>query len=174
MCAWYLQTVPLKYSKVYKIEEKPHTFRTSSLLDENLPCNKILLCIQIFSSLGNDPNQLENNVVHELSLFSDWFIANKLSLNINKTNFIVFNNTHNYVFNISTNGQKLEPAKSVKFLGVIIDCKLTWQEHINHISSKIARGIGVIGRLRHLLPKSILRTIYLTLVYPHLMYYSTV
>ncbi|KAJ8034775.1 RNA-directed DNA polymerase from mobile element jockey [Holothuria leucospilota] len=123
---------------------------------------------------GNDPYQLENNVVNELSLFSDWFIANKLSLDISKTNFIVFNNTHHHVFNISINGQKLEPAKSVKFLGVIIDCKLTWQEHINHISSKIAKGIRVIGRLRHLLPKGILRTIYLTLVYPHLMYCSTV
>lgn len=62
---------------------------------------------------GNDPYQLENNVVNELSLFSDWFIANKLSLNISKTNFIVFNNTHHHVFNISIKGQKREPAKSV-------------------------------------------------------------
>ena len=123
---------------------------------------------------GNDPYELESSVVNELSLFSDWFMANKLSLNISKTNFMVFNNSRHHVFNISINGQKLDPSKSVKFLGVIIDNKLTWQEHINNISSKIARGIGVIGRLRHLLPKRILRTIYLTLVYPHLMYCSTV
>ena len=45
---------------------------------------------------------------------------------------------------------------------------------VSHLCSKVAKGVGILGRLRHILPQNVLRTIYLTLIYPHLTYCSTV
>ncbi|KAJ8044372.1 hypothetical protein HOLleu_07103 [Holothuria leucospilota] len=56
------------------------------------------------------------------------------------------NNHHN--FNIYINGDKLDLVNKIKFLGVIIDSKLTWHEHIHYLSSHVAKGVGIIGRLK--------------------------
>ncbi|KAJ8049148.1 hypothetical protein HOLleu_01758 [Holothuria leucospilota] len=82
------------------------------------------------------------------------------------------NNHHN--FNIYINGDKLELVKKIKFLGVIIDSKLTWQDHIHYLSSHVAKGVDVIDRLKYILPRSVLRTLYFTVVYPHLTYCRSV
>ena len=90
---------------------------------------------------------------------------------------MVFNNHKSYEhynFNIKINGHTLDSVNKITFLGVIIDCKLTWQEHIRHVSSQVAKGVGIIGRLKFILPKSVLRTLYFTLIYPHFTYCSTV
>ena len=47
---------------------------------------------------------------------------------------------------------------------------MTWNKHINHISMKIARSIGILYRLRNVYPESVLVTIYNTLVLPHFHY----
>ena len=126
-----------------------------------------------FSS--NNKQLLEKTVNTELTLYSDWFAANKLSLNISKTNYMAFNmNKSNYDFNITINNQPITVAENVKFLGVYIDPNLTWHCHISHLCSQVAKGVGIIGRLKYILPKNVLRTIYLTLVYPHLTYCATI
>ena len=52
----------------------------------------------------------------------------------------------------------------------MIDSKLNWSNHINHVSLKISKGLGVISRLRNALPLHILLTLYYTLIYPYLSY----
>ena len=47
---------------------------------------------------------------------------------------------------------------------------MTWTKHINHISTKIARSIGILYRLRNVYPESVLITIYNTLILPHFHY----
>ena len=47
---------------------------------------------------------------------------------------------------------------------------MTWNKHINHISTKIARSIGILYRLRNVYPESVLITIYNTLILPHFHY----
>ncbi|KAJ8051132.1 RNA-directed DNA polymerase from mobile element jockey [Holothuria leucospilota] len=85
---------------------------------------------------------------------------------------MVFNNRCTYKFDISIDGRCLKLVNSVKFLGVYIDSKLSWSDHIFNTSSHIARAVGILGRLKYLLPRNVLRTIYLTLIYPHLTYCS--
>ena len=101
---------------------------------------------------------LETIVNCELSKVVGWLIANKLSLNIKKTNYIIF---HPYqkriVFDIRIKVYDsrtktffdLEGKDHVKYLGVIIDQHLSWKHHINYIALKISRNIGIISRLRH-------------------------
>ena len=72
--------------------------------------------------------------------------ANKLSLNIDKTNFMLFTPKHfsRNMNGLLINGNQITEVNETKFLGVIIDNKLTWCPHIMYISKKIAKGIGII------------------------------
>src|SRR3984885_3447549 len=72
--------------------------------------------------------------------------------------------------NISINGTSIKRVPQIKFLGIIIDEHLTWQPHINIVKNKIAKTIGTFKRLRSTLPKTTLRTLYNSLILPHLNY----
>lgn len=50
----------------------------------------------------------------------------------------------------------LKQKHSVKYLSVLIDSHLSWRYHIDYISSKISKGVGIIARLRHYVPTSTL------------------
>ena len=67
-------------------------------------------------------------------------------------------------------GYVLEQTDCTKFLGVFIDSKLNWSNHINHISLKISKGLGIICRFRNVMPHHILLALYYTLIYPYLNY----
>ena len=56
------------------------------------------------------------------------------------------------------------------FLGVIIDCKLTWKQHIQHITDKISKTVALLRLLRYIFPKRILKLIYMSLIYSYLNY----
>ncbi len=109
--------------------------------------------------------------ITELSKLSIWFKANKLSLNINKTNYIIFGHKgKNIGINIQIDGQKIERVTSTKFLGLQIDENLNWKEHVRLISNKISRGLGIIYRLRRSIPSYVLPKLYYSLILPHLQY----
>ena len=67
-------------------------------------------------------------------------------------------------------GQPIEKVEYTKFLGVILDHKITWKKHINYISSKIAKGIGIIKKVRKYLNSDTLISLYYSFIYPYLIY----
>ena len=110
---------------------------------------------------------------------SEWLNSNKLSLNPIKSNFVVFHPYQrklNYEINIKmfdNNSAKLislERKTYVKYLGLLLDDNLSWKPHIDYISTKISKGIGIIARLRHLVPFSTLLNIYRSLIEPYISY----
>ena len=66
--------------------------------------------------------------------------------------------------------QYLEQSSSVKYLGIIIDCFLSWHEHIYHISGKISKSVNIIAKLKSHVTSQSLISIYYALVYPYLTY----
>ena len=130
-----------------------------------------------------DINCLERVANAELSKVQEWLIANMLTLNAKKSNFVIF---HPYqkkldrdvilkIFDIETNDFVLLDQKTyIKYLGILIDSNLTWKYHISYITSKISKTIGVIARLRHFVPTSTLLTLYRSLLCPYLLYGVTV
>jgi len=64
----------------------------------------------------------------------------------------------------------LECKELIKYLGILIDNNLSWKQHIEHITIKISRTIGLISKLRHLDPKHNLINIYRSLAAPYLSY----
>ena len=108
----------------------------------------------------------------ELLKLWEWLSANKLSLNIAKTKYMVFHTSKRNVIypNLKVNNNNIERVTQFNFLGVILHSHMTWNKHINHISMKIARSIGILYRLRNVYPESVLITIYNTLILPHFHY----
>ena len=109
----------------------------------------------------------------ELEKLNKWLCANKLTLNLKKSNFILFNvrNIHtNSIFDIRINNTKIEKVKNYKFLGVFIDDKLDWKEQYNYISKKLSRITGIIRKVRPMANKYTLLSIYNALFVPHLYY----
>ena len=109
---------------------------------------------------------------NELGKIYEWLNANKLSLNIAKTNYMLFTprSTARQLLNITIDGQPILEVDHTKFLGVIIDNKLKWTNHINYISNKISKGIGIIIKGRKVFDQATLLSLYNTLVYPYLSY----
>ena len=122
---------------------------------------------------------LELTVNQELCKLYDWLTPNKLTLNVKKTNFVIFSPaqrrlTHLPKIKIFDNEQNtnvaLECKEFVKYLGILIDNNLSWKHHIDHIVIKISRAIGLISKLRHFVPKHTLINIYRSLIAPYLSY----
>ncbi len=109
----------------------------------------------------------------ELVEVSNWFKANKLSVNASKTNYMILGTPHMTCAKktkVILDGTILDRVKCTKFLGVLIDECLTWKNHIDCICKTISRNIGVMNKLKHFVPDHILHTLYCTLVLPYLNY----
>ena len=122
---------------------------------------------------GKDINTLINVLNGELSKITEWIKANMLSINISKTNYILFrtkNKRCTITDNITFGDQIIERVTSTRFLGVIINESLSWAEHITHISKKISKGIGIISKARKLLNFSTCLKLYYSFIYPYLTY----
>ena len=90
---------------------------------------------------GSNLQSVIDKINSELIKINEWLKANKLSLNTDKTNFMIFSSsTHNDVMtnaNVKINNTDISRVYSTKFLGVIIDSKLNFAEHINMIKNKV-------------------------------------
>ena len=122
---------------------------------------------------GSDLNVLCNEFSAELSKLYSWFNVNKLSLNITKTNFMIFSNQKRVLdISVKINNVSIERVECTKFLGVLIDSKLKWKEHISKVKSKLSKSI--LFRCSKLLDESALRTLYCSLFLSHLTYCAEV
>ena len=85
--------------------------------------------------------KLQNQVNYEMNQVGKWMNANQLTINYSKSNFMLFTNKKKKSkFKLEINNNHITESDSVKYLGVIIDNKLIWKTHIEHICSKIAKG----------------------------------
>lgn len=114
----------------------------------------------------------------ELSNVDTWFKVNKLSLNTQKTKFMLFGSkakpSVDGLLNVYINGVKIEQVSHVKFLGVLVDEKLSWKHHISSLSSILSRNIGILSRVRYKLPVEAMVLLYNTLILPYLNYCNIV
>ena len=100
----------------------------------------------------NRLNILNDRVNFELCKISTWLKINKLSLNVKKTNFMLFTckKSHSFKqpFNVITDGMKVQQVTETKFLGVIITENLSWDSRIKAIRNKVSKAIGIICKTR--------------------------
>ena len=122
---------------------------------------------------GRNIDQMINTMNTELEKLVIWLQINKLKLNVKKTHFMIFSSgkrKFHYQNKLIMCGDEIEVVEKTKFLGVIIDTKLNWEDHISYIKKKIAKGIGIISKARKLLNKEMLKTLYHSFIYPYIDY----
>jgi hypothetical protein len=121
----------------------------------------------------------------ELSKISQWLAANKLSLNVGKSKLLIFTNqksksdgtnnvqsgeSNSESFQLFINGEKLKEVDFAKYLGVLIDNKLRWTNQIDAINLKLSKGTGLLAKIRHFVPTSVLRSLFFSFINPHTDY----
>jgi len=103
----------------------------------------------------------------ELKLVFKYCKINKLSVNMTKTNYMIFTSSRKKV-NIHI--PNINHVNELRFLGVFLDASLNWKSQIRHVNNKLAKNIGVLYKLRHYLNLTTLKQIYYAFIYPYLTY----
>ena len=120
----------------------------------------------IFYSHSN-PKKLHSILIDELCNFDVWLKCHKLSVNVIKTNYIIFQSrlkklSYNCTFFFGN--QSLNRANLTKFLDVYVDAHLTWKHHISFICKQISKSVGVIFMSRFYLSSKTKLTLLLYIV----------
>ncbi len=123
---------------------------------------------------SNDINRLYVSINENLNSLADWFKANKLSLNINKTNYMLFGKSsiqnESARVSLCIGKDVIKQVKSTKFLGLIIDDQLKWSDHISHVKSKLTSSLFAIRKAKHVLSQKHIKTLYYSMFHPYLEY----
>lgn len=124
----------------------------------------------IFCS-GDNLQLLLEEITSEMNKLKRWFDRNKLSLNLSKTKIMFFGN-HKIKANstVKIDNVNIERVYEIKFLGVILDHKISWKPHISYVRAKMARSVSILGKSRFILNQRALHILYCSLVLPYLNY----
>ena len=112
---------------------------------------------------GNSIKKLNKLVHAELKHLVNWLNANKISLNVKKTEMVIFKSKQKKLegdLKIKPCGKRLYPTKSVKYLGLKIDANLIWEHHVHDLSIKLNRANALLFKMKKYVSPKILRSIY--------------
>jgi hypothetical protein len=115
---------------------------------------------------------IQDFVNMELKNVQTWMDVNKLKLNLGKTNYMLIHRRKTPItnFSITLNGFQIERKEEVKYLGVIIDHRLSWKSHISYVRKKLSKCLWAVCKIRPFANLETLKLIYYSLAYPHLQY----
>ena len=120
---------------------------------------------------GSSVDELIDTANHELSNIYEWLVQNKLSLNVSKSKYMIFSKDKRRTStnkHLLINNHSIERVSQFKFLGYYLDEKLSWNLHISTVSTKIAKNIGLLCKLRKSLNNDTLRNRYFSLIHPYI------
>ena len=107
----------------------------------------------------------------DLKCLDRWLKLNKISINADKTKYMLFFYNKNVNFpHISVGNNTINETSVTKFLGIHLDKKLNFVNHITETFMKVAKSIGLLYKLNRFLPETILKTLYISFIHPYLSY----
>ena len=187
----FIQSFLTERSQRVKVDNCTSSFK---LVPTGLPTGSVLSCT-LFLLYVNDVPQIlqhmspilyaDDTTLHcrgssmqavaqacneDLNIFSDWTKANRLSISSQKTHTFILTNRNFDPPQITLDNSLITSVPSIKFLGVTLDPKMKFNEHIKEICTKVARSSGVLYNLQKYLDTHTLITLYYSLVYPYLQY----
>ena len=123
----------------------------------------------LYCDIKDVPNY-ENVLNVELCKITNWLAANKLSLNVGKTKCMAYHSDKKKVVcpKLLINNIEIERVDYFNFLGLQLNHNLNWNKHVNYVSLKVSKLSGILYKLRSEFPTYILKSIYNTLLLPHL------
>ena len=120
-----------------------------------------------------NPKIIQKVMNKELKFLFDWLCANRLSLNVGKTEFVLFHPPRLKLENriiLKLNRTKIFASRKIKYLGLIIDDMLTWKAHVSELAKKLSRSVGMLYKIRENCPQSVLYSLYHSIFNSHLTY----
>jgi len=120
---------------------------------------------------GSDMGELSRNVNAELVKLYEWLKCNRLSLNIDKTTFMIFSDRKNVQPpNLSIADVNIRESEQSNFLGVTIDNQLSFKPHVKSMCNIISRSIGLMNRISSNVPLMFKKNLYYSTVYSRVSY----
>ena len=125
-----------------------------------------------FSLSNSDFTNIIPTLNTELTSVYNWTVANRLTINVNKTELLLFTNRQSDVTDdqVLLNGCSIGFVDQARFLGVIIDKKLNFSKHINHVVGKVSRHAGILYKVKDFLTPHAKLTYYNSFVLPYISY----
>ena len=105
----------------------------------------------------------------DMEMLIDWFRANQLSINLDKTVIMHFWSKDDHI-KIRVMDNPIPYVRSTKFLGVFIDDTLSWKNHIEYLHNKLTMNKHMLSISKHKLDKDSLRKVYFSHIHSHLVY----
>ena len=128
---------------------------------------------------AKNAEDFEEKFNNELSNMHNWLLANKLTVNVDKSEYILIGSRQRLagidiepIINIG--GKNLRRVSKTKSLGILIDENLNWNDQIDNICKKASKKIGILRRAKKYISQQSLLTIYQSLVQPYFDYCSLV
>ena len=123
-------------------------------------------------------NSISQNINDELGKISNWLAVNKLSLNASKSNYMVFHHKQKQcnpdsIPILKINRTQIKLVNEFNFLGITINEYLDWNSHTIKIANKLSRAIGIMHKLRKIIPMQILKLMYNSMILPQLYFAIT-
>ena len=122
----------------------------------------------------HDVNTLISNCQTSLEHVYKWFKLNKLSLSLSKSAFLLFhgkNKDPKYnIKRIEVNGHDIKRMNSVKYIGLHLDEKLSWDFHINELCKSLTKYFSVFYNMRNMVNIRLARTVYFTCIHSRIKY----
>ena len=115
-------------------------------------------------------------VNEKLININDWFMTNKLTLNVGETKYLLFHKPSRIddlpfkLPKLSINNQEIKRTSYTKFLGVLLDKNFSWKEHLKHTENKIAKSIGLMYKANLFLDKDSLLSLYFSSIPSYISY----
>lgn len=128
-------------------------------------------------NISDNYSILQKKLNLDLKFLNNWLLANKISLNTDKTELIYFHKARSLVPNnlkIKLNGKRLTHSKELKYLGIYLDETLMGKAHCAELIKKLSRANGILAKTRHFVPLEHLKNIYYATFSSNLLYGSQV
>ena len=128
------------------------------------------------TAVGNNIKEVEGAMNSDLENLYKWLTANKLSLNVTKTEFLLIGSNQmlksisNHQTNISIAENQIKQVSDSKTLGIIVDENLNWKNNTNNICKKITSGLGALRRIKEFVDQKTLLSIYNAIIQPYFDY----
>ena len=123
------------------------------------------------SRSGTNLKELVKTINTQLISLNDWIVSNGLSINVLKICHMLFNCKNEIQeYELKIGGTPIPRVLTTKLLGLHIDDKLKWNVHTNYVAGRVSKVCGVIYKIRNKLTPSAMRTIYMSLIYTHLLF----
>ena len=143
------------------------------------PCNVNLYADDtLLYCTGHDVTEATEKLQVSLNEVSKWYNGNRLALNAKKSQCMViaskYQTRNECTLNVSLNNTIIEQVNNVKYLGVIIDNNLTWNDHVSMLCKNLSFKVSQLSRSRNVVTKEMMLTIYNSIIQPTIDYAITV